>query len=1298
MKNFFTILIVSFAFFPLLLHAIIIRVPQDYPTIQQGIDAANGGDIVVVAPGTYNEEITLKADVVVRGTGEGLSIIDGGGNSGDVVFASGNDIDNDTKFQGFTVTGAVSGGSMPGGAGIFCNSGAKPDISNNRVEGNDFGIATWNQSNAYIHNNVVVNQNFDGIVISADPVVINNTVVGNRIGINDGGGYGATVMNNIVTSSTLYGVYAVGTPPVLTYNNVWNNATNYQNCSPGTGSISADPLYVDPPNDFHLQTGSPCIDSGNPAAQYNDPDGSRNDMGAYGGPGATADFPVVLLTIPAMNEQNIYDTVSASAMFNLDMDPVSFTVNTTQIHGKFTGFISSTITYDTTARFVTIDPDSTFHCGEIVTAVLTKDIRTPSGDSLEGFIWQFVCRVDSGSGLFTHSDQYMLGDGPLDGVTGDFYRDDNLDVAFANYYSDEVSVLIGNGDGTFATAVNYPVGSEPTGICTGNFNFNVDPWLDLAVTNEGSNDVSILLGNGDGTFTVGSSYAADIAPQGICCGDFNCDGLLDIAVVNRNSGTVSILIGDGNGTFSGPMNYTVGGSPLRIVCGDFNNDGYLDVVTTNSTTNNISILLGDGTGGFGAVDNFSVGTNPHGVYSADFNGDGDIDIATANFDSDNVSRLLGNGDGTFGSAVHFAAGDGPSGIYATDHDADGNHDLAVSNVNANTVSILLGNGNGGFATATHFITGSSPSCLLSGDFDNDRDMDIVTGDYSVDSMSVLLNEAALNVTASDPAQYDLGVVLSTNIEATFNLDVDTTTLSDTTFRVYGSQSGIHAGSISYSAGTRTVTLDPDANFYDGEIATAVLTKELQSQLGPYLDGHCWQFTAEVSTQSDGTFENPLNFTAGNQPRGLFAGDFDGDWDIDIAATSNPNSVVVLLNNGDGTFAAPVYTSIEGDPIALFGADFDSDGDIDLASAHNQPGTSHLVILKNNGSGVFTVFATYAPAILGQNLSGGDIDADGDIDLVMTDGWGSGTNVRVMLNNGNGSYSGPYTYTAGTWARGVAIKDVDNDGDLDLGVTNAGNDNISILSNDGDGNFPEITNYAVGDNPTAVYGNDFNGDNYVDFATANYSGNDIAVILNNGDGTFSNPTGYATGNNTRALHGGDFDGDGDIDLTGSNNGTNTVAVLLNNGDGTYGNLATYTVGTSPWGIMSADYDLDGALDIACGNYNSNNVTVLYNTGTGVLEHGLSDIVTQLSIYPNPFKQNTIIRCQILNTTNASLKIYDVTGRLIRVFNVDPYDMNESVTSVSWNGTDELERVVPNGVYFCQLNADNRTLTRQIVLVR
>ena len=263
--------------------AVIIHVPGQYPTIQQGIDAAGAGDIVMVAPGHYLEEISLKADVVVIGAGEGLSIIDGGGDAGDVVRAIGNNINNNTKFKGFTVTGAISGGSMPGGGGIFCNSGASPEITNNRVEGNDQGIATWNNACTYIHNNVVINNTYSGIDMSSNATIINNTIAGNQYGIYDGGGYGPTVMNNIVTSNSTFGIRAVGTQPVLTYNDVWANGTNYSNCTPGTGSLSENPLYQDTlTGNYHLQLGSPCIDTGNPLPAYNDPDGSRNNIGAYG--------------------------------------------------------------------------------------------------------------------------------------------------------------------------------------------------------------------------------------------------------------------------------------------------------------------------------------------------------------------------------------------------------------------------------------------------------------------------------------------------------------------------------------------------------------------------------------------------------------------------------------------------------------------------------------------------------------------------------------------------------------------------------------------------------------------------------------------------------------------------------------------------------------------------------------------------------------------------------------------------------------------------------------------------------
>ena len=188
------------------------------------------------------------------------------------------------------------------------------------------------------------------------------------------------------------------------------------------------------------------------------------------------------------------------------------------------------------------------------------------------------------------------GSEPVALVTGHFNGDGHTDRAVANKNSNNVSILLGNGDGTFQSPVTYPVGSSPTALVTGDF--NGDGRTDLAVANQNSNDVSILLGNGDGTFQNQVTYAVGSSPTAIVAGDFTGDGRTDLAVANFGSNNVSILLGNGNGTFQNQVTYPVGSQPDALVTGDFTGDGRTDLAVANSGSNNVSILLGNGNGTF----------------------------------------------------------------------------------------------------------------------------------------------------------------------------------------------------------------------------------------------------------------------------------------------------------------------------------------------------------------------------------------------------------------------------------------------------------------------------------------------------------------------------------------------------------------------------------------------------------------------------------------------------------------------------------------------------------------------------
>jgi len=357
------------------------------------------------------------------------------------------------------------------------------------------------------------------------------------------------------------------------------------------------------------------------------------------------------------------------------------------------------------------------------TASVTVVNPSPGGGTSN--VMFFEVTPSSSSIALSAPSAFGAGTNPDSAAVGDFNGDGKLDLAVANEGSDNVSVLLGNGDGTFQAAVDYRAGTDPDSVAVGDF--RGDGKLDLVVANYYSNNVSILPGNGDGTFQAAVNYGVS-APTSVAVGDFNGDGKLDLAVANVFS-DVSVLLGNGDGTFQAAVNYGAGTEPAWVEVGDFNGDGKLDLAVANVDSNNVSILLGNGDGTFKAAVNYGVGIEPVSEAVGDFNGDGKLDLAVANYGS-NVSVLLGNGDSTFQAAVNYGAGAEPAWVAVGDFNGDGKLDLAVANVGTGNVSVLLGNGDGTFQAAVNYGTGIGES-LAVGDFNGDGRLDLAAPNSDV---------------------------------------------------------------------------------------------------------------------------------------------------------------------------------------------------------------------------------------------------------------------------------------------------------------------------------------------------------------------------------------------------------------------------------------------------------------------------------------------------------------------------------------------------------------------------------------
>jgi hypothetical protein len=369
---------------------------------------------------------------------------------------------------------------------------------------------------------------------------------------------------------------------------------------------------------------------------------------------------------------------------------------------------------------------------------------------------------------FQSAVNYPTGLRPTAVVTGDLNNDTYPDIVTANANSNDVSVFLNQGDGTFAAAVSYSVGNSPRSLVLADF--NADGHLDVAVANFATGRVAVRLGSATGVLGANAQYDVGLQPTGIAAGDMNGDGKPDIVTVG-GAGTTTVLLNDGSGTVWTRNDIAGGDAATSVSVADVDENGSMDIISTSNTAHRMTIRFGSSTGAFAAPVYVELPTG--GALSlrvADLDNDLHLDLLTANTGNGSVgssSLREGDGTGTFTNGGDPTLGIIPVAVELGDLNADLIPEVLFANRAQGSVCIGVGIGDGTFGELQHFTTDTQTNSVAVADFNKDGKPDVVTANAAVaPTISVLINTTPI-VTRTISGNIELQETLSSAVPMTF---------------------------------------------------------------------------------------------------------------------------------------------------------------------------------------------------------------------------------------------------------------------------------------------------------------------------------------------------------------------------------------------------------------------------------------------------------------------------------------------------------------------------------------------------